>query len=249
MLRGTLVCDLLAGELPLNGARVLDAGCGGGGTSIALTMRGARVTATDRNLDRLAELRANHPGITAREADLHALPFDDDSFDGAVLQDVIEHVADPAAVLREISRVLRQGGVLYLSTPNRDALPNLVADPHFGLPLISRKKRPALREALRRWRPQDAERDDLAQLFPETQLLRLLREAGFHTRFVNRAVAQRLFREPESVVWSDLHLAVVQWLCRTRVHHILLPIVRDEAGILNRLLNPTFYLICRKDDA
>ena len=247
VLRGHLVCDLLAEALPLSDARVLDAGCGNGGTSIALTKRGAQVTAVDRDPARLQILRDSHPDIDTREGDVQTLPFEDARFDAAVLQDVIEHAADPAAVLAETARVLRGGGLLYLSTPNRDALPNLIADPHFGLPFVSRKNRAALRRALRRRRPVDAERDDLAELLPESRLLRLLGDAGFQPRFVNRAVAKRLFEHPEAVVWSDLHLAAVRWLRRLRLHGILLRMVRDEAGAMNRLLNPTFYCICRKE--
>lgn len=247
VLRGELVCDLLAETLPLSDAQVLDAGCGNGGTSIALTGRGARVTAMDRNNERLRILRESRSGIDVRKGDVHDLPFPDDSFDGVVLQDVIEHVADPSVVLAETARVLRPGGALYLSTPNRDALPNLVADPHFGLPLVSRKNRAELRKTLRSRRPADAERDDLAQLLSEALLLRLLSDAGFHSRFVNRVVAKRLFSIPESVVWSDLHLATVHRLRRLRLHHILPRMVRDEAGLMNRILNPTFYMICRKE--
>ena len=247
VLRGEMVCDLLADAIPLNGAPVLDAGCGNGGTSIALAERGARVTAMDRNPDRLRILRDSRPDISTTEGDVRALPFPDSSFDAAVLQDVIEHVSDPSSVLAEISRVLRGGGVLYLSTPNRDALANLVADPHFGLPFVSRKNRAALRKALRRRRPADAKREDLAELLPESRLLRLLSDARLHPRFVNRAVAERLFEQPEAVVWSDLHISAVRWLCRLRLHSIFLRAVRDEPGAMNRLLNPTFYCICRKE--
>ncbi len=247
VLRGELVCDLLAETLPLRGARVLDAGCGNGGTSIALSRLGAYVTALDRNPDRLQILQDSCPDVETRLGDVNALSFPDSSFDAAVLQDVIEHTADPAAVLAEIARVLRPGGMLYLSTPNRDALPNIIADPHFGLPFVSRKNRATLRQILRRRRPSDAERDDLAELLSEMQLLRLLADAGLTSHFVNRTVAKRLFESPEAVVWSDLHLNAVRWIRRLHLHRAVLHVVRDEAGVINRLLNPTFYLICRKE--
>lgn len=202
----------------------------------------------DRNPDRLEILLTSCPDIVVEVGDLLRLPFPDDHFDAAVLQDVIEHVANPAAVLRELARVLRHGGVLYLSTPNRDALPNLIADPHFGLPFVSRKSRAQLRRILSRRRPRDAEREDLAQLLSEAELLALLKGAGFQTRFVNRAVADRLFRDPEAVVWSDLHVATVRFLRRSGLHRLLRGMVRDTPGMLNRYVNPTFYLICRKEE-
>uniref|UniRef100_E6Q525 Methyltransferase type 11 domain-containing protein n=1 Tax=mine drainage metagenome TaxID=410659 RepID=E6Q525_9ZZZZ len=46
------------------------------------------------------------------------LPFDDACFDVAIFGEVIEHLVDPDAALQEISRVLRPGGYLVLTTPN-----------------------------------------------------------------------------------------------------------------------------------
>lgn len=50
-------------------------------------------------------------------ADAHHLPFHEASFDGVWIQAVLEHVADPARVVAEIERVLRDGGVVYAETP------------------------------------------------------------------------------------------------------------------------------------
>jgi SAM-dependent methyltransferase len=63
--------------------------------------------------------KSPHPG--AREADiiapLDALPVDAESFDAIVCTQVLEHVADPAAVLAELHRVLAKDGQLWLSVP------------------------------------------------------------------------------------------------------------------------------------
>ncbi|MDT8325551.1 MAG: hypothetical protein RRA94_15665, partial [Bacteroidota bacterium] len=158
-----------------------------------------------------------------------------------------EHLPDPARVLGEIVRVLRSGGILYLSTPNRDALPNLVADPHFGLPLVSRKSRTQLRPVLQRRRPADAGRDDLAQLLSAPRLDALLREAGLSWRYANRSAAVMMFSRPETVVWSDLHLRALRLLRRTGLWRPALAAVRDTPGIFNRWINPTWYVIARKD--
>lgn len=60
-----------------------------------------------------------HPG--ARQADvvgdLHDLPVADASFDAVLLTEVLEHVAEPAIVLTELRRVLREGGRLFVSVP------------------------------------------------------------------------------------------------------------------------------------
>lgn len=49
--------------------------------------------------------------------DSHDLPFDDDSFDGVIVQAVLEHVADPPRCVTEIRRVLKPAGLVYAETP------------------------------------------------------------------------------------------------------------------------------------
>jgi ubiquinone/menaquinone biosynthesis C-methylase UbiE len=54
-----------------------------------------------------------------RQADLTAIPFPDESFDVALLNEVLEHVPDEHAVLSEIHRILRRGGRIFVFSPNR----------------------------------------------------------------------------------------------------------------------------------
>jgi ubiquinone/menaquinone biosynthesis C-methylase UbiE len=49
--------------------------------------------------------------------DAHDLPFADETFDGVIIQAVLEHVADPARCANEVHRVLKTGGVVYAETP------------------------------------------------------------------------------------------------------------------------------------
>lgn len=58
-------------------------------------------------------------GLELRVASILDLPFDDASFDAVFYHHVIEHVDDPRGSLRELARVLRRGGLIYVGTPNR----------------------------------------------------------------------------------------------------------------------------------
>lgn len=99
---------------------VLDAGCGLGQWSFALAREGGLVTGVDVARERVAVCR-----LLAREAQcqnaafvtasLERLPFPSDSFDGAISYSVL-YFTDYGCAIAEIGRVLRPGGVFYLST-------------------------------------------------------------------------------------------------------------------------------------
>lgn len=50
-------------------------------------------------------------------ADAHSIPFEDNTFDAVIIQAVLEHVLEPAKVVAEIHRVLKQTGLVYSETP------------------------------------------------------------------------------------------------------------------------------------
>jgi SAM-dependent methyltransferase len=246
-LRGDAVCEVFSEFMDIEGAVVLDAGCGVGGTSAALHARGADVIAVDCDPDRIAALEISLPDVETALTSLDDLPYPDASFDAVVLQDVLEHVASPSRVVSEIKRVLTPQGLIYLSTPNRNAISNIVSDPHFGLPFASLKTREQLRPILRKRRPADAEREDLAQLLGFSEISSILHGNGLRETFVNRRMARILFEHPESLVWSEVHLRMVALLRRSGLENLVLRLVNDEAGLFNTWLNPTWYMICRKD--
>ncbi|MDX6555408.1 MAG: hypothetical protein QOD86_1603 [Miltoncostaeaceae bacterium] len=104
------------------GRRVLDAACGTGyGSAILAGAGAASVTAVDRSEEALRWARlAAKEGVRHERADLAALPFEDGAFDLVVCFEAIEHVDDQDRVLDELVRVLAPGGVLAISSPNRD---------------------------------------------------------------------------------------------------------------------------------
>jgi SAM-dependent methyltransferase len=109
---------VLAQARPLAPRRVLDAGCGEGHVTAWLgsALDHSEVTGVDGRAEALVAFRARNPNLHAEEGDLTALPFDDDAFDLVVCTEVLEHLPDPAAVLRELGRV--SAGHLLLTVPH-----------------------------------------------------------------------------------------------------------------------------------
>jgi SAM-dependent methyltransferase len=101
--------------------RWLDCGCADGGYTVAMLDRGARqVIGIDVEVDRVAQGQQQaRDGASYAGAVAEALPFPDQSFDGVLMNEVLEHVASEAQALREVLRVLRPGGHLVLMSPNR----------------------------------------------------------------------------------------------------------------------------------
>lgn len=107
---------------------VLDLGCGAGFLANDLARAGLRVTGVDLSPDSLAVARAHDSTGTVdyRVADALALPFPDASVDVVACMDLLEHVEDPSALVREAARVLRPGGLFLVHTFNRTWLADLV---------------------------------------------------------------------------------------------------------------------------
>jgi SAM-dependent methyltransferase len=111
------------------GQRVLDLGCGEGRHAISVWLAApARVVGIDRNAADIATAQCRATEFAAPDSDPQRalgfaradgvrLPFADQSFDRVICAEVLEHVPDYAAMLAEIGRVLKPGGVLAVSVP------------------------------------------------------------------------------------------------------------------------------------
>ena len=123
--------DSLAGRL------VLDLGCGMGGLSTALALEGADVRSVDfnRHYCHITRLRGMRYGLELAPINAagEALPFPDAHFDIVMCVDVLEHVRDPEALLSEISRCLKPGGLCQITAINRFAF----RDPHYHARLVN----------------------------------------------------------------------------------------------------------------
>jgi ubiquinone/menaquinone biosynthesis C-methylase UbiE len=122
------------GRTDLDGLRVLDVGASSGFIADECAAVGGTVIGADIDrpgLRRASERFAHHVSFVA--ADGSCLPMPDRSIDLVVLNHIYEHVVDARAVMREIRRVLRDGGIVYLGLGNRLG----VMEPHYRLPFLS----------------------------------------------------------------------------------------------------------------
>jgi SAM-dependent methyltransferase len=100
---------------------VLDAGAGEGALSLELSKLGFKVIAVDISTNFKARNYANSIEFIRCDLD-YDFPFRNNRFDYVTAVEVIEHLENPWHFLRELSRVLKFGGKLYLTTPNVHAL-------------------------------------------------------------------------------------------------------------------------------
>jgi 2-polyprenyl-6-hydroxyphenyl methylase/3-demethylubiquinone-9 3-methyltransferase len=114
------------GQVSLAGKRVLDIGCGGGILSDSMARKGADVTGIDLSTKALkvAQLHALEAGtqnVSYREVSAEALAQEQPAgFDVVTCMEMLEHVPDPASVVRACSTLVKHGGWVFFSTINRN---------------------------------------------------------------------------------------------------------------------------------
>ena len=111
---------------PIAGRRVLDVGCGGGILADAMARQGAEVLGIDLatkalKVAQLHALEAQTQGVQYREISAEALAAEQPgSFDVVTCMEMLEHVPDPASVVRACATLVKPGGHVFFSTINRN---------------------------------------------------------------------------------------------------------------------------------
>jgi SAM-dependent methyltransferase len=117
--RWTIRCNILYGLTRIG--RVLDVGCGNGGYLAQMKLYGFECYGCEPDSIR-AQTAASIKGVRVSATDLHGARYPDSYFDVVHIWNVLEHVHDPMAVLQETRRILKQGGLVIISSPNHESI-------------------------------------------------------------------------------------------------------------------------------
>jgi 2-polyprenyl-3-methyl-5-hydroxy-6-metoxy-1,4-benzoquinol methylase len=105
---------------------VIDLGCGEGHLAGSLAESGHTVTGIDKNQGKIRIAKMLYPAVTFLAGDLRSAKLPRESFDTALLTEVLEHLTEPAAreAVETAMRFLKPGGRLVVSVPNEDCVPH-----------------------------------------------------------------------------------------------------------------------------
>jgi len=119
--------DWIKSLVPLQGQDVVDIGCGGGILTDAMARSGARALGVDLaskslKVAQLHALEAQTPNVRYQEISAEALAAERPaSFDVVTCMEMLEHVPDPASIVRACATLVKPGGWVFFSTLNRNA--------------------------------------------------------------------------------------------------------------------------------
>lgn len=241
--RGKFVESVLSKVINTSGLHILDLGSGEGGTAKILSENN-EVASFDINKERLQR----------QEKDLYQkvignsehLPFCSASFDIIIMQDVIEHLQSKRIIIKSLHTLLKKNGFIYLSTPNKFSFFNVIADPHWGVPFISLLKRESVRKYfLNVFRKTESARKDIAELSSLKNLLSLF-EDKFEVRLFTSYSVKELFNGNKGIIWSNFHLKLISVANKLKIGRLIILMVNDKPGLMNKFFTPTFYFTLKK---
>ena len=242
--RAKFVESVLLHETDLQGLKILDIGSGEGSTSELLSKNNF-VVCLEPKPERIKKISGSD-SLSSLIADSLNLPIKSDSFDLIILQDVIEHLSINKKFIEELTSLLKNYGIIYLSTPNRLSIINFISDPHWGMPFLSLFKRNQIKKYfLKYFRKSDFNRDDIAELLTLNKIYELFGQC-YSINILSKFSVEYLLAGGKGLVWSKFHLNLVKAVNFSGLKKLLLLIANDEPGIINKFFTPTFYIILKK---
>ena len=159
---------------------------------------------------------------------------------------MIEHLDITEKLSDDLDNLLNDNGIIYLSTPNRFSLLNIISDPHWGMPILCLFGREQIKKYfLKYFRKTDSRRDDIAELLSLKVLINLFSK-NFSIHICTKFSVDYLLSGGKGLVWSKFHLRLVKYLNYLGLESLIRRIANDDIGIVNKYFTPTFYVILKK---
>jgi 2-polyprenyl-3-methyl-5-hydroxy-6-metoxy-1,4-benzoquinol methylase len=240
--RGKFVLSIISKVRECQNLKILDIGSGEGGTSKVLSEDNI-VASFDINKIRLQRQQNSFSDINLLCGSSSSLPFKNHSLDLIILQDVLEHLNNRKKLIHNIYNLLDGNGMIYLSTPNKFSIINIIADPHWGVPFVSLFKRKIIKKYfLRYFRKSEVNRKDIAELLSLKNIYGLFAEK-FEVRLFTKHSVKELFNGKKGIVWSNFHLRILHVLKKVKMDRVLNKFANNRIGFINRFFTPTFYIV------
>jgi SAM-dependent methyltransferase len=121
--------DFFLSYIPKDG-KVIDAGCGFGKWVIYLHRLGYNILGIDNNDLAVSKLREFDPALQVEKGDILATGYPDHAFDAYISMGVVEHFEEgPQLALKEAYRILRPGGLIFVSVPTMNVVRTILRRP------------------------------------------------------------------------------------------------------------------------
>jgi len=245
--RGKFVKNIIDKYKSTTNIKVLDIGSGFGGTIQNFLNDTNQVYSVEIDEFKLLN-QPDHPSLKKFNCDAFNLPFNE-QFDVIILQDFIEHINNPEKYLINIKKFLKEDGIIYLSTPNRLSIFNLIAYPHWGFPFVSILTREQIKKFfIPIFRRNEKNRSDIAELLSLKKLIKIFNQAGFYFHLHTTDATKTLFENPQQIIWSDFHLFLLRSLQKLKLGKMLNKISNNRTGFVNKYFTPTFYFVLVRKD-
>ena len=243
--RGKFVLSIISKVREFKNLKILDIGSGEGGTSKVLSQNNI-VTSFDMNKIRLRRQQNSFSNFNLLCGSSSSLPFKNNSLDLIILQDTLEHLDNREKLINNIYNLLNDDGMIYLSTPNKFALINIIADPHWGVPIVSILKRESIRKYfLNYFRKSEMNRKDIAELLSLKNIYEMFGDK-FELQLFTIHSVNELLKGNKGIVWSNFHLKLLHTLKKVKLDRAITKLANNRIGFINRFFTPTYYMVFKK---
>jgi len=187
----------------IRGRNILDVGCGTGGISVAFAEEGGNVVGVDSGSTNLLNIKIASARAKEEKTDIaficgdaQRMPFRETTFNVILCNDVIEHIAEPRELAKEVSRALKPHGILYLTAPNKFSLPNIYKDSHYGLFGVAILPRPLAKLYVTKIRKME-KRYSVGHIPTYTPLMKMLEKNGIRLNLIRNKIDELLLNPTE----------------------------------------------------